>query len=142
MIGKIASAFTGGLIVAFLSASLFTITLPFDSYTSLRLDIIAMAVFWIAALVFTLISASACASWKWQMTLSAVLSLAIAMYAFIYPDMVHAIDGINFYQAIPAEVFTYAGIFAAMIFLYLAMMITNERTNVFTILAGCEYNRN
>ncbi len=142
MIGKITSAFTGGLIVAFLGASLFTIALPFDSYTSLRLDMIAMAVFWLATLVFTLTSSNACSSWKWQMTLSAIFSLAIAGYAFLYPDKVQAIDGINFYQAIPAEVFTYAGIFSAMIFVYIAMSITNERTNILTILAGCENNIN
>jgi len=138
MIRKFASAFTGGLIVAFLGASLFSISLPFESYTSLRLDMIAMAIFWLAALVFTLTSSNACVSWKWQMTLSAILSLAIAVYAFLYPEMIRAIDGINYYQAIPAEVYTYAGIFGGMVFLYLAMSITNERRNFFTILVGCE----
>lgn len=142
MIGKIASALTGGLIVAFLGALLFTVTLPFYSYTSLPLDIIALAVFWLATLVFTLISANACASWKWQMHLSAVLSLAIALYAFLYPDTISAIKGINFYQAVPAEVFTYAGLFSGMVFLYLAMIITTERNNTFTILIGCGTDRN
>ncbi len=141
MIGKITCAFTGGLMVAFLGASLFTITLPFHSYTSLPLDIIAMAIFWVAALVFTLTSDNACSSWKWQMTLSAILSLAIAAYAFLFPDKVNAIDGINYYQALPAEVFTYAGIFSAMVFVYLAILITNKRANAFTILVGCEHSR-
>jgi len=142
MIGKITSALTGGLVVAFLAASLFTISLPFHSYTSLRLDIIALAVFWLATLVFTLTSISACVSWKWQMHLSAILSLAIAVFAYLNPDTIHAINGINFYQAAPAEVYTYAGIFAGMVFLYLSMTITTERNNVLKTLVGCGSGEN
>jgi len=137
MVAKIVSAMTGGLVVAFLGASLFTIALPFDSYTTLRLDIIALGVFWLATLVFTLTSSSACVSWKWQMNLSAILSLAIAVYSFINPEVINAINGINFFQAVPAEVFTYAGIFASMIFLYLSIIITGKHKNTFTRLSGC-----
>ena len=140
MIGQIASAFTGGLMVAFLGTVLFTVTMPFESYHSMPLDIIAFAVFWIATLVFTLLSDDACASWKWQMYLSTILSFIIAVYAYHFPELITAIKGVNFYQAAPADVITYAGLFAGMVFLYMAVSITNKRKNPFTRIIGCKHD--
>lgn len=138
MFAKLVSALTGGLIAALLGAVLFTISIPFEDYTVIPLDKIALLVFWLAALVFTLISADACASWKWQMRLSALLSFAIAAYAYRYPDIVRTITGTDsYYQADPAEIMAYASLFAGMVFLYLSMLFSSGRKNTLVKMTRC-----
>ena len=84
MIAKIISGILGGFIVAVLGLSVVTIALATDTEYGARTAVITFFIFWIAAIIFAIISPGAIKVWRRLLIASAILSFTLPLASFIF----------------------------------------------------------